>query len=78
MAKAKLKLFKSLFFGGMLLVAVSILTRHKGDISDFDLFFMIALSAMLIAGLFALLLPRFGHKPTREEIEKKMFDDKSS
>ncbi len=61
----------------MVLIITAILLRQEGKLRDMDLFFLVVATAVVITRLFAILLPKSGYKPTREELEKNVFDDKN-
>lgn len=66
------------FFSALFLMALTIYLRRNGGVETANVLENIVLALLLAAAIFRWadkLFPKwFGHKPTREEIEKRMFD----
>jgi hypothetical protein len=60
-----------------LFTITGILLRQNGTLREIDLFFVVVITAAVIIRLFTIFLPRLRYKPTREELERKVFDDKN-
>jgi hypothetical protein len=67
------------FFVAIIFLAVSIYFKSKGDIEKADSVFWIysgLLLAALLVRLIGWLFPKFGIKPTREELEERYLGNK--